>query len=86
MSDLTDAICASVFLIPGGMLLLVWSMRVWYRPNSVRSIGFMYKYFLRWVPAGTEPTANQVKAYAVGGVICGLLAIAVGLLTFVWWQ
>lgn len=80
MIEIESLICAVVAIIPGGLFLLVWSIRVWRKSDYVRSIGFMYKYFMRWLPDDAEPTEGQIKAYAALGFLMGTMGVLVGLL------
>ncbi len=80
MANPGNPILGALVLIPGGAFLLFWSVRVWRSPDTIRSIGFMYKYFLRWLPDDAVPTNRQIKSYAGLGVFIGFVSVSVGLL------
>jgi hypothetical protein len=80
MTNPGNLLLGALVLIPGGLCLLLWSIRVWWSPEYIRSIGFMYKYFLRWLPDDAVPTEKQIKSYAGLGVFIGSFSVSVGLL------
>ncbi len=78
-----NLLCVGGFLLPLGLFLLGWSIRVWQKPSAIRSISFMYQYFLRWyawLPGNSEPTEKHIKLYAACGIILGALGVLGGLL------
>lgn len=79
MTNPGNSILGALVLIPGGLFLLLWSVRVWRSPDTIRSIGFMYKYFLRWLPNDAVPTERQIKLYAGLGIFIGSIGISAGL-------
>ncbi len=80
MTDIGNLLLGATILIPGGLLLLAWSVKVWRSPGRIRSVGFMYKYFVRWLPDNIEPTERQIKLYAAFGILMGTIGLLVGLL------
>jgi hypothetical protein len=80
MTDIGNWLLGATILIPGGLLLLVWSVKVWSSPGYIRSVSFMYKYFMRWLPDNTEPTETQIRLYAAFGILMGTIGLLVGLL------
>lgn len=83
MIDTGDWLLGATILIPGGLLLLVWSVKVWSNPDYIRSVSFMYKYFMRWLPDNTEPNEGQIRLYAAFGILMGTIGFVVGLLLVV---
>lgn len=63
-----------------GLGLALWGLRLWLRPNSLRPHSPMYRWiYFRFFSWGREPddsielTDGQIKRYALGTMITGIL-------------
>lgn len=77
-----ETLCSGIALLVLGLFSLIWSVLVLAQPARIRHLRFMYIYFLRWIPSGTEPTEGQIRAYAIGALmisVAALLAAAIAL-------
>lgn len=72
---------AGVSLVLLSLFLLIWAGMVLAKPSRIKRLRFMYIYFLRWIPTGTEPTEGQIRAYAIAGILCGVSGLLAGIIT-----
>lgn len=74
-----------------GLAITVWSLRLWYKPASLRPDSLMYRYiYLRWYAwrRGTRedsvrPSDKQIRYYAVRGVVVGIIVVILGVIAMV---
>jgi hypothetical protein len=74
-----------------GLAIALWSLRLWYRPASLRPNSLMYRYiYFRWYAwrRGEQKdtvslTNEQIRHYAVRGVAVGIVLVMVAAMTMV---
>jgi hypothetical protein len=73
----------SWLLLLMGLATIVWHLRLWYKPASLRPDSLMYRYiYFRWFAwrQGTHEDSvrlsdKQIRQYAVGGVVVGIVVV-----------
>ncbi|MBC7264511.1 MAG: hypothetical protein H5T64_09195 [Chloroflexi bacterium] len=80
-----DWACIFAVEVLMSLALILWSLRIWLKPSSLSPDSFMYRYFyVRWRAwrgaSGVESeklTERQIRYFGIGGVIVGIVGIAV---------